>query len=56
MIAVKKAIVSVLFIEDIDSMSGDAFLERMGIDGRRKNADGTYRTVKTGEEITFNIE
>jgi len=52
-IQVKQVIVAVLFIEDVDSSSGDLFLSRMGIDFRRKNADGSYRTVPTDEFITF---
>jgi len=53
-IKVKKAIVSILFLEAPNAPAGDLFLSRMGIDYRRKNADGTYRTVAKDEFVDFN--
>lgn len=55
-IKVKKAIVSVLFIESQLSQFGDAFLSRLGIDARRKQADGTFNTVDVGQPLTFSSE
>jgi len=52
-IKVKKAIVSILFMEAPNAPSGDLFLTRMGIDYRRKNADGSYRTVEKDDYIDF---
>jgi len=47
-IKVKKAIVSVLFLESQLNQFGDPFLARLGIDSRRKNADGSYSVVDEG--------
>jgi len=49
----KKAIVSVLFVESSLAPTGDAFISRLGIDARRKQADGSYSVVEPGEEVTF---
>lgn len=53
-IQVKKAIISILFKGDSSLVEGDAFLSRLGIDNRLKRPDGTFRTVKKGEEIDSN--
>jgi len=52
-IKIKKAVVSVLFVESSLNQFGDAFLSRLGIDSRRKQADGSYITVAAGEDVDF---
>jgi len=55
-IKLKKAVVSVLFQESDIAPAGDSFISRLGIDSRRKLADGSFSTVAVGEEVTFNAE